>query len=113
MGKRQRLAAKEGHRPQVADADGVRPSSPGTGKTLPPVRDDVPPPPIFDQWLACLKFMVGWNDQRSCPADEVREALRRHLVDEGIESASANSRICDTVVPLFQDVKAIDKAVVT
>jgi len=69
-------------------------------------------PPLFDQWLACLKFLVGWNEARPQNAGELKGALREHFREEGIDSARVVDQLCATVVPLLLDVRRIDAAVV-
>jgi len=76
----------------------------------PPPPSDVPPK--FDQWLACLKFLTGWNDQRSYTSDEVKACFREHLTEEGIENANTVDQLCATIVPLVLDIRRIDEAVV-
>lgn len=70
------------------------------------------PPPLFDQWLACLKFLVGWNEAKPYDEAEVKGAFCEHLKEEGIESATVVDQLCATVVPLLLDVRRIDGAVV-
>lgn len=67
---------------------------------------------LFDQWLACLKFLVGWNEAATQDADAVRAALKEHLREEGIEGDKTAEQISATVVPLLLDVRRIDGAVV-
>lgn len=35
------------------------------------------PKPFFDQWLASLKFIAGWNDQKKYEAAEVQCLIAR------------------------------------
>lgn len=79
--------------------------------TAPPKPKEPPAPPLFDQWLACLKFLAGWNDQRKMAAKEVKEAVREHLTDEGIENSHTVGQICNTLVPLLLDIRSVDAAV--
>lgn len=96
-----------GARSRVPDNDtGAKPKKPPT------VIPEAPAPPLFDQWLACLKFVTGWNDQCSHTASEVKKALREHLTEEGIENSRTVDRLCSTVVPLLLDLRRIDGAVV-
>lgn len=76
------------------------------------VPKEVAPPPLFDQWLACLKFITGWNDQGKHTAEEIRDALREHLADEGINHSKCMSELASTIVPLLLDVRQTDQAVV-
>jgi len=69
-------------------------------------------PPLFDQWLACLKFLVGWNEARPQSEKEIKDAFREHLKEESIDNAHVVDRLCATVVPLLLDVRRIDGAVV-
>lgn len=96
------------------DEDGpdVRLQAGGARPKVPPPAAEETPPPLFDQWLACLKFVVGWNDQKKYPEEDIKDALRQHLAGEGIETVSAVDRLCDTVVPLLVDLRRIDSAVV-
>lgn len=75
-------------------------------------KEETAPPPLFDQWLACLKFVTGWNDQGSHTADQVRDALRQHLTEEGIDHTQCVAHLTATVVPLLLDLRRIDAAVV-
>jgi len=102
------LRGARGLRARTRDLDdiGVKP------KTPPVVIPEAPVPALFDQWLACLKFVTGWNDQCTHTAKEVKEALREHLRDEGIENPRTIDRLCSTVVPLLLDLRRIDGAVV-
>eukprot|EP00929_Paragymnodinium_shiwhaense_P025688 TRINITY_DN15471_c0_g1_i1.p1 TRINITY_DN15471_c0_g1~~TRINITY_DN15471_c0_g1_i1.p1 ORF type:complete len:603 (-),score=207.24 TRINITY_DN15471_c0_g1_i1:99-1907(-) len=70
------------------------------------------PPPLFDQWLACLKFLVGWNEAAPVPPEKLKDALLEHLREEGIESKSAKQQLCSTVTGLLADVRKVDKAVI-
>lgn len=72
----------------------------------PPLRE-APAPPFFDQWLAVLKFLTGWSE-RTCEAEEIREALKEHLEDEAIEHPAAADRLCATIVPLLLDLRSVD-----
>lgn len=75
-------------------------------------KKEAPPPPLFDQWLAVLKFLSGWNDQKKGVQPEtIKAAFCEHLVEEGIESATATQRLCATIVPLLSDMRRTDKAV--
>ena len=41
-------------------------------KEEPRVVEEQAPKPFFDQWLASLKFIAGWNDQKKYEAAQVR-----------------------------------------
>jgi len=69
-------------------------------------------PSLFQQWLAVLKFLTGWNDQRLCANDIIRNDLREHLSDEDIEDAIHVDRLCGTIAPLLADLRRVDAAVV-
>jgi len=84
----------------------------GAKPKRPAMPAEVPAPPLFDQWLACLKFVTGWNDQRSHTAKEVKAALCEHLIEEGIENTRTVDQLCSTVMPLLLDLRRIDGAVV-
>jgi len=71
-----------------------------------------PPPPFFDQWLACLKFIAGWNDQRKYSAREVKEAFSEHLAAEAIIGKKTVDQLCRTIVPLLMDLESVDATVV-
>mmetsp|Transcript_136859 Transcript_136859/g.437838 ORF Transcript_136859/g.437838 Transcript_136859/m.437838 type:complete len:783 (-) Transcript_136859:457-2805(-) len=75
-------------------------------------KEEKPAPELFDQWLACLKFVTGWNDQSSYTTDEIRDSLRDHLAEEGIDHALSIAHLTATVVPLLLDLRRIDAAVV-
>mmetsp|Transcript_25326 Transcript_25326/g.67292 ORF Transcript_25326/g.67292 Transcript_25326/m.67292 type:complete len:405 (-) Transcript_25326:141-1355(-) len=107
---------RPGTRGKTADGS-VPPPPKGIGarpkvSAVPIPREETPPPPLFDQWLACLKFVTGWNDQGSHTADEVRDALREHLTEEGICHTQSVTQLTATVVPLLLDLRRIDAAVV-
>lgn len=87
-------------------------SDTGAKPKKPAMPIEVPAPPLFDQWLACLKFVTGWNDQRSHTTKEVKAALCEHLTEEGIENTGTVDQLCSTVVPLLLDLRRIDGAVV-
>lgn len=95
----QRTRARE-----LDDDTGARPKAPPMA--LPEA------PALFDQWLSCLKFVTGWNDQRNYTPKEVREALVEHLTGEGIENGRTVEKLCSTMVPLLLDLRRIDAAVV-
>lgn len=69
-------------------------------------------PPLFNQWLACLKFVTGWNDQGSYSEEQVRRALREHLLCESICQPRCIANIASTIVPLLLDLRKIDAVVV-
>jgi len=80
-------------------------------KAAPVVPKEPPPPPLFDQWLAVLKFLTGWNDQRSYTTDEIKGALCEHLTEEGIQGPKTTQQLCATIVPLLSDLRRTDVSV--
>eukprot|EP00930_Biecheleria_cincta_P020920 TRINITY_DN15615_c1_g2_i1.p1 TRINITY_DN15615_c1_g2~~TRINITY_DN15615_c1_g2_i1.p1 ORF type:complete len:1300 (+),score=338.90 TRINITY_DN15615_c1_g2_i1:310-3900(+) len=77
-----------------------------------PSPKEPPPPPFFDQWLASLKFIAGWNDQRKYQAREVKEAFNEHLESEAIFGKKVIEQLCRTIVPLLMDLESVDSMVV-
>ncbi|CAL1166751.1 unnamed protein product [Cladocopium goreaui] len=75
-------------------------------------ENDQPPPPFFDQWLASLKFIAGWNDQKKYEADQVKEAFSQYLAAEDIVSKDTVEQLCRTIVPLLLDLERVDSMVV-
>jgi len=73
---------------------------------------DQPPPPFFDQWLASLKFIAGWNDQKKYEADQVEESFSQYLATEDIVSKHTVKQLCRTIVPLLSDLERVDSMVV-
>eukprot|EP00747_Dinoflagellata_sp_TGD_P093690 gnl/TRDRNA2_/TRDRNA2_165850_c0_seq2.p1 gnl/TRDRNA2_/TRDRNA2_165850_c0~~gnl/TRDRNA2_/TRDRNA2_165850_c0_seq2.p1 ORF type:complete len:446 (+),score=111.63 gnl/TRDRNA2_/TRDRNA2_165850_c0_seq2:198-1340(+) len=79
----------------------------------PPVpKDEGPEPPMFECWLATLKFLTGWNDQRASDAETITRCYNALLTAEGIEHSIAVARLKESVVPLLLDLRRIDQAVV-
>lgn len=68
--------------------------------------------PLFDQWLASLKFVNGWNDQAQRNSEQVSKCLREHLEEEGIEDGPCVGKLCCSLVPLLTDLRKIDVMVV-
>ncbi|CAE7172053.1 FRA10AC1, partial [Symbiodinium pilosum] len=77
-----------------------------------PPEEEQPPPPFFDQWLASLKFVAGWNDQKKYQASEVKEAFSEYLAAEDIISKTTVEQLCRTIVPLLLDLERVDTMVV-
>jgi len=77
-----------------------------------PAAKDPPPPPFFDQWLASLKFIAGWNDQRKYDAGEVKKAFSDHLAAEAVLNRKTVEQLCRTIVPLLLDLESVDSMVV-
>jgi len=92
-----RTLPKNGAKPKAAPA--------------PVVPKEPPAPPLFDQWLAVLKFLTGWNDQRSYTTEDIEGALMEHLTEEGILNSGTTKQLCATIVPLLSDLRGTDKVV--
>lgn len=68
-------------------------------------------PPIFDQWLACLKFMSGWTATRSQSEVQLTLALHEHLDSEGMDHPETVHRLCAIIVPMLLNLESIDAVV--
>merc|ERR1712039_905756 len=59
-----------------------------------------------------LSSTSGWNDQSKYTDNEIKDAFREHLRDEGIDHRNTVDKLCGTIVPLLLDLRRIDEAVV-
>jgi len=99
---------------KAKEADAKPPREPDVEATPPEASPEVeqPPPPFFDQWLASLKFIAGWNDQKKYEASQVREAFSEYLAAEDIVGKTTVEQLCRTIVPLLLDLERVDTMVV-
>lgn len=99
---------------KAKEADAKPPREPDVEAPLPEASPEVeqPPPPFFDQWLASLKFIAGWNDQKKYEASQVKEAFSEYLATEDIVGKTTVEQLCRTIVPLLLDLERVDTMVV-
>jgi len=59
-----------------------------------------------------LKLLTGWNDQKNYDVDEIRSHVTEHLSNEGIVEKKTVERLCNSLVPMMNKLRPVDKMLV-